>query len=133
MSSKPLALDLSKLSINLFASRPAAVDPSAMIVKITDHRFGGIKRVLTADQTGLAEGGRFRLVSMTIPFCRAHLHERDGVSHVTGYSEDGRRTITARLADVIALPQFDSSLQSEQAAERFSGAGFSRPRRSSYP
>ncbi len=89
-----------------------------MIVKITDHRFGGFKHVQTADQTGLAEGGRFRLVSMTIPFGRAHLHERDGVSHVTGYSEDGRRAITARLTDVIALPRNDSNFHGEQEAER---------------
>jgi hypothetical protein len=124
---------LSKLSINLFASRPAAINASLMFVKITDHRFGGFKHVQTADQTGLAEGGRFRLVSMTIPFGRAHLHERDGAPHVTGYSEDGRRTITARLTDVIALPRNDSNLHGEQEAEPSSGADFPRLKQSSYP
>jgi hypothetical protein len=118
---------LSKLSINLFASRPAAINAPLMFVKITDHRFGGFKHVQTA------EGGRFRLVSMTIPFGRAHLHERDGAPYVTGYSEDGRRTITARLTDVIALPRNDSNLHGEQEAERSSGADFPRLKQSSYP
>ncbi len=74
-----------------------------MFVKITDQELGGLKRVRTADETGLAEGGRFRLVSMTLPFCQAHLHSQGGVLSVTGYSEDGRRTTTAHLTDVIAL------------------------------
>jgi hypothetical protein len=74
-----------------------------MFAKITAPGFDGIRRVLTADETGLKEGGRFRLVSMTLPFCRAHLHEHDGIPSVTGYSEDSHRKITARLAEVIAL------------------------------
>jgi len=74
-----------------------------MLVKITDPRFGGIKLASTADETGLAEGGSFRLVSMTLPFHRAHLHEDDGVLCVTGVSADGKRRATARLSEVIAL------------------------------
>jgi hypothetical protein len=70
-------------------------DALIMFAKITAPGFGGIRRVLTADETGLREGGRFRLVSMTLPFCRAHLHEHNGTPCVTGYSEDGRRKITA--------------------------------------
>ena len=57
----------------------------------------------TADLTGLAEGGSFRLVSMTLPFYRAQLHEEAGVQCVTGYTVDGKRKVTARLAEVIAL------------------------------
>jgi hypothetical protein len=73
-----------------------------MLVKITDARFGGIKRIVTAE-TGLAEGGAFRLVSMTLPFYQAHLHDDSGFSCVTGYSADGRRKATARLTEVVAL------------------------------
>ena len=73
-----------------------------MFVKITDQEFGGLKRVSTADETGLAEGGRFRLVSMTLPFCRAHLHSQGGVLSVTDYSEDGRRIQPRPPDDVIA-------------------------------
>jgi hypothetical protein len=46
-----------------------------MLVKITDPKFGGIKVVSTADETGLPEGGSFRLVSMKLPFFQAHHHE----------------------------------------------------------
>jgi hypothetical protein len=74
-----------------------------MLVKITDPRFGGIKVATTADETGLAEGGSFRLVSMTLPFHQAHLHDYGGVPSVTGVSADGKRTATARLNEVIAL------------------------------
>jgi hypothetical protein len=74
-----------------------------MLVKITDPRFGGIKMVSTADETGLAEGASFRLVSMTLPFHRAHLHAESGERCVTGYSADGKRKATARLNEVIAL------------------------------
>jgi len=74
-----------------------------MLVKITDPHFGGLKTASTADETGLAEGDSFRLILMTVPFHRAHLHEECGVSYVTGYSADGRRKTTARLAEVIAL------------------------------
>jgi hypothetical protein len=74
-----------------------------MLVKITDPHFGGVKVASTADDTGLAEGGSFRLVLMTLPFHEAHLHEDSGVLRVTGHSADGRRTITARLSEVIAL------------------------------
>jgi hypothetical protein len=74
-----------------------------MFVKITDTRFGGIKLVSTADDTGLAEGGSFRLVLMKTPFHQAHLHEDAGVPCVSGVSADGKRTATARLNEVIAL------------------------------
>lgn len=74
-----------------------------MLVKITDPRFGGIKIVSTADETGLAEGATFRLVSMTLPFHHAHLHEDSGVLSVTGVTADGKRQATARLNEVIAL------------------------------
>jgi hypothetical protein len=73
-----------------------------MRVKITDPRFGGLKIVSTADETGLPEGGSFRLLSMTLPFHRAHHHEVAGVSCVMGTSADGRTT-TAPLSEVIAL------------------------------
>jgi len=73
-----------------------------MLVKITDTRFGGVKLANTADETGLAEGGSFRLVAMTLPFHQAHHHEVAGVSSVTGTSASGRTT-TARLNEVIAL------------------------------
>jgi hypothetical protein len=74
-----------------------------MLAKITDERFGGTKLAATADLTGLAEGASFRLVSMTLPFYRAQLHEEAGVQCVTGYTVDGKRKVTARLAEVIAL------------------------------
>ncbi len=74
-----------------------------MLAKITDTRFGGTKLAAMADVTGLAEGGSFRLVSMTFPFHRAHLHEEDGIRYVTGHTVDGKRKVTARLAEVIAL------------------------------
>ena len=74
-----------------------------MLAKITDARFGGTKLAATADLTGLAEGGSFRLVSMTLPFHGAQLHEKGGVQCVTGYTVDGKRKVTARLAEVIAL------------------------------
>jgi len=74
-----------------------------MFVKITDARFGGIKMVQTADDTGLVEGGSFRLVSMALTFCDAHLHQENGVHCVTGHTGDGQRKTTARLTEVIAL------------------------------
>jgi hypothetical protein len=74
-----------------------------MLVKITNARFGGIKRAVTADETGLAEGASFRLVSMTLPYHRAHLHAESGEPCATGYSADGRHKTTARLREVIAL------------------------------
>jgi hypothetical protein len=74
-----------------------------MLVKVTDTRFGGLKTVSTADETGLAEGGSFRLVAMTLPFHQAHLHAEAGELCVTGVSADGKRTTTARLREVIAL------------------------------
>jgi hypothetical protein len=74
-----------------------------MLVKITDSRFGGIKTVQTAEDTGLTEGGSFRLVSMTLPFYDAHLHQENGVPCVTGHTADGQRKTTARLTEVIAL------------------------------
>jgi hypothetical protein len=74
-----------------------------MLVKITNARFGGIKLAATADETGLAEGASFRLVIMTLPFHHAHLHDKSGVPYVTGFSADGKRETTARLAEVIAL------------------------------
>jgi hypothetical protein len=73
-----------------------------MLVKITNARFGGIKLAATADDTGLAEGGSFRLISMSLPFHRAHLHDKSGDRWVTGYADDGRQ-VTAPLAEVIAL------------------------------
>jgi hypothetical protein len=73
-----------------------------MLVKITNPRFGGIQLVATADDTGLAEGESFRLVSMNLPFHRAHLHDVAGVHWVTGYADNGREA-TAPLAEVIAL------------------------------
>jgi hypothetical protein len=74
-----------------------------MLVKITDPRFGGKKIASTADETGLVEGGSFRLVSMTLPFHQAHHLVIDGASCVTGTSADGQRKTTARLNEVIAL------------------------------
>ena len=74
-----------------------------MLVKITDPKFGGIKVVSTADETGLAEGGSFRLVSMKLPFHQAHHLEVDGAACVSGITADGQRTTTARLSEVIAL------------------------------
>lgn len=40
---------------------------------------------------------------MTLPFHGAQLHEEGGVQCVTGYTVDGKRKVTARLAEVIAL------------------------------
>jgi hypothetical protein len=75
-----------------------------MLVKITDDRFGGKKLALTADTTGLSEGGSFRLIAFKLPFYDAHHHEADGVRYVTGHSADGRHRITVRLSEVVALP-----------------------------
>jgi hypothetical protein len=74
-----------------------------MLVKITDPRFGGKKVALTADITGLAEGGSFRLIALKLPFHKAHLHDENGERYVTGCSADGRHKITARLSEVITL------------------------------
>jgi hypothetical protein len=63
-----------------------------MLAKITNVRFGGIKSAATADETGLAEGGSFRLVSMTLPFHRGRLYESPASRGSRGLPKTGCAT-----------------------------------------